>query len=359
MLAEKVLQSDFSIVFYMMLARFVKCYDIKLLCYRLRKGNRLHLIHHMLVVLFVKKANQVKVRDHCHLTGYYRGPSHQECNLNYRINPDKMQIPCFFHNLKHYDAHLLIAAAKKHHGNIKVIPTNTKKYISFTIGDVTFKDSYAFTQTSLEKLVDNLEIYQLVNTRKWLELNIKQCYENSDDNSSDNDEKMDWETDYDISFIDNRSPDQHLAKSNSRYYFAATDDDDDDNDNDDDDDNEFSHKHNFDSNDDNEDFIRSERCRMAIKDDDDEDDVDDVHNDIINNNSENFNVDDTFTYGDEYDDDMLFQMAGEDVDIYTKEMPEFDYRHNVYTESTLTEEEQHLVDEDLILLKRKGVYPYE
>ena len=226
------------------------------------------------------------------------------------------------------------------------------------IGDVTFKDSYAFTKSSLDKLVDNLEIYQLVNTRKWLEMNIKQCYENNDDNSSDNDEKMDWETDYDISFIDNRSPDQHLAKSNSRYHFATTDDDD-DNDNDDDDDNEFSRKHNFDSNDDNEDFIQSERCCMAIKDDDDEDDVDDVHNDIINNNSENFNVDDTFTYGDDYDDDMLFQMDGEDVNIYTKEMSEFDYRRNVYTQSTLTEEEQHLVDGDLILLKRKGVYPYE
>ena len=118
------------------------------------------------------KTNQVKVRVHCHLTGYYRGPAHQECNLNYRINPDKIQIPCLFHNLKHYDAHLLITAAKKHQGNIKVIPTNTEKYISFTIGDVTFKDSYAFTQTSLDKLVDNLEICQLVNTRKWLGMNI-------------------------------------------------------------------------------------------------------------------------------------------------------------------------------------------
>ena len=163
-----------------------------------------------------------------------------------------------------------------------------------------------------EKIVETTSFFYTVNYKY-----IKQCFENSDDNSSDDDEKMDWETDYDISFINNRFSDLHLAKSNSRYYFATTDDDDDDNDYDNDDDNEFSDKHNVDSNDDNEDFIQSERCRMAIK--DDEDDVDDVHNDIINNNSENFNVDDTFTYGDDYDD-MLFQMDGEDVDIYTKEI---------------------------------------
>ena len=93
-------------------------------------------------------------------------PAHQDCNLNYRIIPDKIQIPCFFHNLKSDDAYLLIAAAKKRHGDIKVIPTTTEKYISFTIGDVVFKDSFAFTQESLDSLVSNLETDQLVNTRK-------------------------------------------------------------------------------------------------------------------------------------------------------------------------------------------------
>ena len=67
---------------------------------------------------------------------YYSGPTHQHCKLNYCINPGKIQIPCFCHNLKHNDAHLLIAAAKKRHGNIKVTPRNTEKNISFTIGDV-------------------------------------------------------------------------------------------------------------------------------------------------------------------------------------------------------------------------------
>ena len=35
----------------------------------------------------------IRVRDHCHITGKYRGSSHQECNLQLRLNPDKINIP--------------------------------------------------------------------------------------------------------------------------------------------------------------------------------------------------------------------------------------------------------------------------
>ena len=41
-----------------------------------------------------------KVRDHNHLTGEYRGPAHNACNLNYRIDPKKVKIPSIIHNLK-------------------------------------------------------------------------------------------------------------------------------------------------------------------------------------------------------------------------------------------------------------------
>ena len=46
-----------------------------------------------------KSANK-KVCDHNHLTGEYRGPAHIACNLNYRINPKKVKVPCIIHNLK-------------------------------------------------------------------------------------------------------------------------------------------------------------------------------------------------------------------------------------------------------------------
>jgi len=46
-----------------------------------------------------------KVRDHCHLTGKYRGAAHAGCNLIYQV---PKFIPIFFHNLSVYDSHLFI-----------------------------------------------------------------------------------------------------------------------------------------------------------------------------------------------------------------------------------------------------------
>ena len=51
-----------------------------------------------------------KVRDHCHVTGKYRGCAHNVCNINF--NYKDIKIPVFFHNLKNYDAHLIISNAK-------------------------------------------------------------------------------------------------------------------------------------------------------------------------------------------------------------------------------------------------------
>ena len=45
-----------------------------------------------------------KVRDHCHITGKYRGAAHSKCNLKLKI-PRK--IPIIFHNLEGYDGHLI------------------------------------------------------------------------------------------------------------------------------------------------------------------------------------------------------------------------------------------------------------
>ena len=60
----------------------------------------------------------VHVRDHCHITGKFRGSAHQECNLKLRIKPEDVKIPIIFHNLQGYDSHFVMQQigeiAKKH-----------------------------------------------------------------------------------------------------------------------------------------------------------------------------------------------------------------------------------------------------
>ena len=117
-----------------------------------------------------KKYNKtdVRVRDHCHITGKYRGSAHQDCNLNFRIT-DK--IPVIFHNLRGYDSHFIMQEigeiAKKHtytnkkgekcQMSINAIPNNLEKYMAFMLGNhLTFIDSFQFMSSSLDKLVSNL-----------------------------------------------------------------------------------------------------------------------------------------------------------------------------------------------------------
>ena len=86
------------------------------------------------IVIFVKKVfgkkkNQIKVRDHDHYTGKYRGAAHLICNLRYSTQID---IPVFFHNGTNYDFNLIInELAKEFRSEMRCIPLNTNKYMSF------------------------------------------------------------------------------------------------------------------------------------------------------------------------------------------------------------------------------------
>ena len=93
------------------------------------------------------------VRDHCHITGKYRGAAHAACNLKLRLNPKTTVIPVVFHNLRGYDSHLLMQAISRVEGKVTCIPNNTEKYISFSLGQLRFIDSAQFLLGPLDELV--------------------------------------------------------------------------------------------------------------------------------------------------------------------------------------------------------------
>ena len=103
------------------------------------------------------------VRDHDNMTGKYRGAAHKDCNFKLKLNPKTMPIPVIFHNLKGYDAHLLMQAMSRVRGEIRCIPTNTEKYISFSLGNLRFIDSVNFLLSSLEKLVKGIDEFPIMN----------------------------------------------------------------------------------------------------------------------------------------------------------------------------------------------------
>ena len=127
------------------------------------------------------KEKESKVRDHSHFTGKYRGAAHSMCNLEYKKSDFT---PIIFHNLAGYDSHLFVKNLGKSEGNIKCIPNNEEKYISFSktivVGkykdmageekeikhDLRFIDSFKFMATSLDNLVKNLSADKLKETEK-------------------------------------------------------------------------------------------------------------------------------------------------------------------------------------------------
>ena len=113
------------------------------------------------------KNNYIKVRDHCHYTGKYRGAAHKRCNL---MNNTPREIPVIFHNGSSYDYHFIIKGlAEEFEGNFECLGENKEKYITFSVpikkesnedGTIIYRikfiDSFRFMSTSLSNLVDNL-----------------------------------------------------------------------------------------------------------------------------------------------------------------------------------------------------------
>ncbi|GFW54844.1 uncharacterized protein TNCV_2654831 [Trichonephila clavipes] len=103
--------------------------------------------------------NNIKVRDHNHVTQKFNGPCCNSCNL--AMKAPKF-LPVFFHNLSGYDAHIFINELGYDEKQINLIPNTEEKYISFSKNisndfQLRFLDSFKFMSSSLENLIKTLK----------------------------------------------------------------------------------------------------------------------------------------------------------------------------------------------------------
>ena len=128
-----------------------------------------------------EKLGEDRVRDHCHLSGKFRGAAHEVCNLKYKVPTFS---PIVFHNLSGYYSDLFIKTLGNSEGDISCIPNNEENYISCTKQviidnfvnkegkevnlecELRFIDSLRFMVASLDKLSSNRKIDQFVNLKK-------------------------------------------------------------------------------------------------------------------------------------------------------------------------------------------------
>ena len=102
---------------------------------------------------FIDNDNK-KVRDHCHVTGKFRGAAHWNCNSNFQLTK---KVSVIFHNLRGYDSHLIFSELSKLKVKISVIPNGLEKYMAFFLSkNLVFIDSVQFLNSTLDKLVKNL-----------------------------------------------------------------------------------------------------------------------------------------------------------------------------------------------------------
>ena len=120
------------------------------------------------------EGENIPVRDHCHITGKYRGSAHKTCNFRLQISAERIKIPVIFHNLKGYDSHFIIEKLgdiiKQEPLDVKVIATNAEKYTAIYLDKhLAFIDSYQFMASPLANLAKNLPDEKYIYTSEAFE----------------------------------------------------------------------------------------------------------------------------------------------------------------------------------------------
>ena len=124
-----------------------------------------------------------KVRDHCHLTGNYKGPAHEKCNINVKQKYSNF-IAFAFQNFSNYDCHLFfkkLIERKPDDVNLNVIPKTNEEYFSVTYGCIRFIDIYRFLSSGLDGFVktlneDDFKILKKEFLDNWILLNKELVY---------------------------------------------------------------------------------------------------------------------------------------------------------------------------------------
>lgn len=104
-----------------------------------------------------KQGTGPRVRDHCHLTGRYRGAAHSSCNLiagKQEASATHRAIPVVFHNLSRFDGHLVLQGLAALPANTfqktQVIADTNETYKSFRLDGLRFIDSAQLLVGSLD-----------------------------------------------------------------------------------------------------------------------------------------------------------------------------------------------------------------
>ena len=101
--------------------------------------------------------DEEKERDHCHVTGKFRGAAHWNCNTNLQLTK---KVPVIFHNLRGYGSHLIFCELDKSDAEIIVIPNGLEKYMAFFFfnKNLVFIDSMQFMNSILDKIVKTCQM---------------------------------------------------------------------------------------------------------------------------------------------------------------------------------------------------------
>ena len=109
---------------------------------------------------------EIKVRDHSHVTGLYRGAAHRSCNLQFNMKPNWYVLPVVLHNFRGYDSHFIVKALKPRHGKLNIIAANIEKFLSMRVGRLRLLDSAQFTLMGLDQIAETMENSDFLEMKK-------------------------------------------------------------------------------------------------------------------------------------------------------------------------------------------------